>query len=291
MNKKVLSLIVLFAILMTTFCGCGGKSSSAVSQDNATGTNQTEQTLPDPANVHTAISAPAPEPEPTPEPTPSVEVEWQTLTYQWEDNSGYTFEATVRISPWINTKNTDYVTAAWNEVGSGKTLPSDDSKSWGNAPSSDDYYRPVDNATDVYYCIGNVTIKNLTTGWDITASAPVKSNPLWFSACQPETNPAYYKQHPNTFDYLKSSTISKIYYGNGEERNSTWACLTPQYTSNKWGPVPFIFAHFDSKAPANPDGKYISEIADTYFCVNTNNNWIWDKEMSELSTLKLSIME
>lgn len=226
-----------------------------------------------------------------PTPSPCVTVDWQTISYRWEDNSGYKFEATIKISPWINTKNTDYVTAAWNEVGSGKTLPSDDSKSWGNAPSSDDYYRPVDNATDVYYCIGNVTIKNLTTGWDITASAPVKSNPLWFSACQPETNPAYYKQHPNTFDYLKSSTISKIYYGNGEERNSTWACLTPQYTSNKWGPVPFIFAHFDSKAPANPDGKYISEIADTYFCVNTNNNWIWDKEMSELSTLKLSIVE
>ena len=291
MNKKVLSLIVLFAILMTTLCGCDGKSSSAVSQDNATGTNQTEQTLPDPANVHTVISTPTPEPEPTPEPTPSVEVEWQTLTYQWEDNNGYQFEATIKISPWINTKNTDYVTTAWNEVGSGKTLPSDDSKSWGNAPSSDDYYRPVDNATDVYYCIGNVTIKNLTTGWDITASAPVKSNPLWFSACQPETNPAYYKQHPNTFDYLKSSTISKVFYGDGEKRNSTWACLTPQYTSNKWGPVPFVFAHFDSKAPANPDGQYISEITDTYFCVNTNNNWIWDKEMSELSTLKLSIVE
>ena len=226
-----------------------------------------------------------------PTPSPYVTVDWQTISYRWEDNSGYKFEATIKISPWINTKNTDYVTAAWNEVGSGKTLPSDDSKSWGNAPSSDDYYRPVDNATDVYYCIGNVTIKNLTTGWDITASVPVKSNPLWFSACQPETNPAYYKQHPNTFDYLKSSTISKVFYSDGEKRNSTWACLTPQYTSNKWGPVPFVFAHFDSKAPANPDGKYISEITDTYVCVNTNNNWIWDKEMSELSTLKLSIVE
>ena len=289
--KKCISLLIV--ILLVTLCGCNSTPSKPPENVVAAPVPQTTETPPT-----TTEPATTPEPTVTTEPStpvttpakPAVEVEWQTLTYQWEDN-GYQFEATIKISPWINTKNTDYVTAAWNEVGSGKTLPSDDSKSWGNAPSSDDYYRPVDNATDVYYCIGNVTIKNLTTGWDITASAPVKSNPLWFSACQPETNPAYYKQHPNTFDYLKSSTISKVFYGDGEKRNSTWACLTPQYTSNKWGPVPFVFAHFDSKAPANPDGKYISEITDTYFCVNTNNNWIWDKEMSELSTLKLSIVE
>ena len=290
--KKCISLLIV--ILLVTLCGCNSTPSKPPENVVAAPVPQTTETPPT-----TTEPATTPEPTVTTEPStpvttpakPAVEVEWQTLTYQWEDNNGYQFEATIKISPWINTKNTDYVTAAWNEVGSGKTLPSDDSKSWGNAPSSDDYYRPVDNATDVYYCIGNVTIKNLTTGWDITASAPVKSNPLWFSACQPETNPAYYKQHPNTFDYLKSSTISKVFYGDGEKRNSTWACLTPQYTSNKWGPVPFVFAHFDSKAPANPDGKYISEITDTYFCVNTNNNWIWDKEMSELSTLKLSIVE
>ena len=290
--KKCISLLIV--ILLVTLCGCNSTPSKPPENVVAAPVPQTTETPPT-----TTEPATTPEPTVTTEPStpvttpakPAVEVEWQTLTYQWEDNNGYQFEATIKISPWINTKNTDYVTAAWNEVGSGKTLPSDDSKSWGNAPSSDDYYRPVDNATDVYYCIGNVTIKNLTTGWDITASAPVKSNPLWFSACQPETNPAYYKKHPNTFDYLKSSTISKVFYGDGEKRNSTWACLTPQYTSNKWGPVPFVFAHFDSKAPANPDGKYISEITDTYFCVNTNNNWIWDKEMSELSTLKLSIVE
>ena len=290
--KKCISLLIV--ILLVTLCGCNSTPSKPPENVVAAPVPQTTETPPT-----TTEPATTPEPTVTTEPCtpvttpakPAVEVEWQTLTYQWEDNNGYQFEATIKISPWINTKNTDYVTTAWNEVGSGKTLPSDDSKSWGNAPSSDDYYRPVDNATDVYYCIGNVTIKNLTPGWDITASAPVKSNPLWFSACQPETNPAYYKQHPNTFDYLKSSTISKVFYGDGEKRNSTWACLTPQYTSNKWGPVPFVFAHFDSKAPANPDGKYISEITDTYFCVNTNNNWIWDKEMSELSTLKLSIVE
>lgn len=291
MKKKRLISILLLIALVASLSACGKKGGSTAISLPTEQTAPSTPTTPAPSTPAPATATPTETPEPTPEPTPTVKVEWQTLTYQWEDSSGYKFEATIKISPWINTKNTDYVTAAWNEVGSGKTLPSDDSKSWGNAPSSDDYYRPVDNATDVYYCIGNVTIKNLTTGWDITASAPVKSNPLWFSACQPETNPAYYKQHPNTFDYLKSSTISKIYYGNGEERNSTWACLTPQYTSNKWGPVPFIFAHFESKVPAYPDGQYISEITDTYFCVNTGNNWIWNIEMSELTMAKLSVIE
>ena len=172
--KKCISLLIV--ILLVTLCGCNSTPSKPPENVVAAPVPQTTETPPT-----TTEPATTPEPTVTTEPStpvttpakPAVEVEWQTLTYQWEDNNGYQFEATIKISPWINTKNTDYVTTAWNEVGSGKTLPSDDSKSWGNAPSSDDYYRPVDNATDVYYCIGNVTIKNLTTGWDITASAPV----------------------------------------------------------------------------------------------------------------------
>lgn len=260
------------------------------SSDSKGQTAPTTQTAPEPTATTPPSSPVTVTPEPAPNPEPAIEVDWQTATYQWKDDAGYTFEATVKVSPWINTKNEAYATAAWNEVNKGKALPSSDSKSWGNAPSSDDYYRPVENVTDVYYCIGNISIKNLTTGWDITASSPVKSTVLWLSACQPETNPAHYNKHPNTFDYLKSSTIGKVYYSNGEERNSTWAHLAPQYTSNKWGPVPFIFAHFDSKAPAYPDGKYISEITDTYFCIN-NTSFIWDIEMSELTMLKLDVIE
>lgn len=292
MKKKRLISILLLITLVASLSACGKKGGSTAISLPTEQTAPSTPTTPAASTPAPATATPTETPEPTPELTPTVEVEWQTLTYQWEDDSGYKFEATIKISPWINTKNTEYITAAWNEVSNGKALPSDSSKSWGNERSPDDNYHPVDNVTDVYYCIGNVAIKNLTTGWDITSSAPVKSNPLWFSACQPETDPAAVKKHPSLSDnYLKSSTISKIFYSNEEKRNSTWACLTPQYTSNKWGPVPFIFAHFESKVPAYPDGKYISEITDAYFCVNTGNNWIWNIEMSELTTAKLSVIE
>lgn len=288
MKKKILVLFTLFVVLSLALCGCGNQSATATkhetpSEPSVSAPVDTAPTTPAPTVTTPAVT--------TPEPTPKVDVDWQTLTYQWEDSSGYTFEATIKISPWINTKNEDYIGAAWDEVSRGKVLPSSDSKSWGNAPSSDDNYRPVENVTDVYYCIGSITVRNLTTGWDITASSPITSTPLWLSACQPETNPAEYKKHPYTSTWLKSSTISKVFYTDSEKRNSTWAVVDPKYTSNTWGPIAFVFAHFDSKVPAYPDGKYISEITDTYFCINGNNNWIWDKEMSELSTLKLTVVE
>lgn len=298
MKRKVLSLIVL-AILMTTLCGCGcSKSSSATTKQE----NMIATTAPTSA---TTIPTPEPTiatPEPIPEPTPSIEVEWQTLTYQWEDSSGYTFEATVKVSPWINTKDTDYVAAAWDEVSRGKALPASNPDSWGLSHysngtygrSNDEYgsFRPVKNITDIYYCIGSVTIKNLTAGWDITASTPITSDALWLSACQPETDVKEVQQHPSLQDnYTRSSTLSRIFFSNGEKTNPTWARFSPQYTSNKWGPVAFVFAHFDNKTPASPNGEYISEIADTYFCVNGRDFFVWIKEMSELATLKLNIVE
>lgn len=297
MKKKQLISILLLIALLASLSACGKKGGSTTISVPVGQTTPPKQTTPAPPTQAPATATPTPKPtatpEPTPEPAPAVEVEWQTLTYQWEDSSGYTFEATLKVSPWINTKNTEYVTAAWNEVSNGKALPSDSSKSWGNELSGDGNYRVVENVTDVYYCIGNVKIKNLTTGWDITASAPVTSNSLWFSACQPEIDPAA-KESRNKLsneNHERSSTISKIFYSDGETRNSTWACLNPKYTSNNWGPVPFVFSHFESKAPAYPDGKYISEITDAYFYVNTNNNWIWLKEMSELTMAKLSVIE
>lgn len=277
MNKKVLSLIVLFTILMTTFCGCGGKSSSAVSQDNATGTNQTEQTLPDPANVHTVISTPTPEPEPTPEPTPSVEVEWQTLTYQWEDNSGYTFEATVKISPWINTKNTDYVTAAWNEVGNGKTIPDFD-------PNERAYYNGkcgfdgITNLTDMYYCIGELTVKNITPDWSISSDNPIISQDVCLSPVQ--------KADENSTSVRNSRTIAKVTYSNEVKSNYTWAIISPKLTSDNWGPVPFVFAHYDRKTPKYPNGEYSDEMTDTVFCIsNVHYSRIYS------STVKINLIE
>lgn len=236
-----------------------------------------------------------------PTPSPYVTVDWQTISYRWEDNSGYKFEATIKISPWINTKNEEYLKSAWAEVGGRNQLTTANAENWGLTEGSNGYsrgndeycsFRPIKNITDIYYCVGEITIKNLTEGWDITSSSPVTSNPLWISPCQPETQVEEVRRHPSLEDnYTRSETVSKVYFSDGQKANPTWARISPKYTSNQWGPVSFVFAHFDNKTPAAPNGEFISEITDTYFCVNGIDFCIWIKEMAELSTLKLNIVE
>ena len=144
-----------------------------------------------------------------PTPSPYVTVDWQTISYRWEDNSGYKFEATIKISPWINTKNEEYLKSAWVEVGGRNQLTTANAESWGLTESSNGYsrgndeycsFRPIKNITDIYYCVGEITIKNLTEGWDITSSSPVTSNPLWISPCQPETQVEEVRRHPSLED-------------------------------------------------------------------------------------------
>ena len=267
------------------FCGCS---------DNSANTIETNSVIAEEEVVTEEIST-----EPVIE-EPAVDVDWQTLTYQWTDDSGYTFEATVRVSPWINTKNEAYVNAAWDEVGQGNSLPKANASSWGLSESSNGYgryndeygsFRPIQNITDTYYCVGNISVKNLTTGWDITNSSPVTSDTIWLSACQPKPDTKEVQRHPSLQEnYTRSSTVSKVFCGN-KTTNPTWAVINPKYNSNTWGPAAFVFAHFDNKTPANPNGECMSEITDTYFCINSIDYCIWEKEMDELTTAKLSIVE
>lgn len=283
--KKMLVLTAIIAVLSIMFCGCG----SATTVEEPVITEDESVITEDEISTEPVIEEPA------------VDVDWQTLTYQWTDDSGYTFEATVRVSPWINTKNEAYVNAAWDEVGQGNSLPSADTSSWGLERIGDSYdwsndiygyFRSIKNITDFYYCIGEISVKNLTEGWDITNQAPTTSNPLWFSACQPETDTKGVKNNPCLKDNHRiSNTLSRVFFSNSRDTYPTWAVINPEYTSNQWGAVPFIFTHFDNKTPAAPEGEHISEIRDTYFCINSMNNSIWTKEMSELTTTKLSVVE
>lgn len=303
MRKQLVILVSCFILLVALMCGCSKKNAAAEEGTSAkSNTVETKPAVQKPVETKPAVvetTAVETEPETTAE--DPLKVNWQGLEYTWEDKSGYTFRAELIISPWINARNEDCIKYNWGNIAWNHRLelPGPEPENWGLKHSSDGWtrvndnygaFKSIDNITDVYYCMGNISVVNCTTGWDITSS--MTSDILWFSACQPETDVKEVLKHPYLTDnYIKSSTISKVFYDDGATTSPTWASVNPVYTSNSWGPIPFLFVHFDSKTPANPEGERMSEIADTYFCLDGRSPFIWEKEMSEINHIKLDIIE
>lgn len=280
MNKKIFVLFTLFAVLSLALCACVGKSASsgpAMTEQAAPVKQDTAQATPRPSESIPKDTAQVPTSEPTPEPTPKVDVEWQTMAYQYEDSSGYTFEITIKVSPWINTKNEEYVAAAWDEVSRGRSLPyfNPNERAYHNGRYT---FLSVSSLTDMYYCIGEISVKNTTAGWDITQESPISLKEIYISPIQTNEEVAR--------SIKEGHTTGQIVYSDKTSSDYVWLNITPQLKSNNWGPVPFIFAHYDRKTPKCPDGEYISEISGTAFCVSTSSH-----ARSDSMLLKLSIIE
>jgi len=241
--KKILLTVAIIAVLSIMFYGCG--SATTVEEPVIT---EDEEVITEDEEVST---------EPVIE-EPAVDVDWQTLTYQWTDDSGYTFEATVKVSPWINTKNEAYVNAAWDEVGHGNSLPEFDPNE-NYCKDKRNTFLGIKDTTDMYYCLGELSIKNITEGWDITAENPVTT----YFSMSPIQPPLDIKASA----VKEGRTIGKVLFSNDITRYITWSDFNPKFNSNDWGPVPFVFAHYDRKNPNHPNGEYISEIADTDFII------------------------
>ncbi len=289
--KKTIFAILIAGVAILTGCSTNATATKQQPKTMATTTTASYEAVQTSTSVQPIVVENYEDEEAVIEPAaPTINVEWQTLTYQWEDKEGYKFEATIKVSPWINTENSDYLASAWNEVSKGETLPEATPKAWGLTKSGSWFYIPsistgcqlipVDEITDYYYCVGEVKIRNLTEGWDITSSK--RSNRLYIGACQPET-----EKKGKASDYnMMSYTLSKV----GNTVLPTWADVNPLYTSNEWS-APFVFVHFENKTPKMPEGENIAEIQNGYFCIDNYMSSVWKKDMHELSTVQLSIVE
>ena len=208
------------------------------------------------------------------------EVAWQTINYDWMDSEGNDCRATLKVSPWINTKNVDYIDAAWSEVGNDNKLPAPTPEGWGleyvsttggfsswgkrfngyrDDPSSRKShcsFKDLIEITNAYYCVGEISIESLG------------NDPVWISPCQTLTK--------DTCVY--TSTISKV-YGVDERVEPTWAKINPGRNT-----VSFVFVHFD-------DGENTSEMTNTKLCINGSDYFVWTRDVAELTTLKLNIVE
>ena len=223
-------------------------------------------------------------------------VDFHTLTCTWTDNNGYSFQATVKFSDWIDTKNENYLNAAWDEVGHDRDMPKAETGSWVLTTekswdgtcyyrvSGTDYNFEPTKCTDIYYCVGDVSIRNITSGWNITEASPIQSYDLIFSGVSKED----LEEYKSLLDDYRSHSRIKVLYGDDTTKfYSTLGAITPLYKSNKWGPVPFVIAHFENKSPAFPDGEYKAEMTDSVFRVSSS--YLTNKEATV--TFKLGIIE
>ncbi|MBP3804421.1 MAG: hypothetical protein J6I76_11095 [Oribacterium sp.] len=299
--RKQLVILVCFILLVALMCGCSKKN--AVAEEGTSAKSNIVETTP---AVQKTVESQLTVVDTTMDKTmmettaeKKPKIEWQGLNYRWEDASGYVFEATIEMSPWINTKNRAYLDYAWIDAGMGFPLPEDTLDSWGIERGSAGYgrsgnsvygsFKPLNNITDIYYCVGTIGIINRSVDWNF--NTPLTSDSIWFSACQTEVQKVAPGQQIDQMHYYQSHTVSDVLYSNGQVKNSTWAKVNPVYTSKSWGPVPFVFAHFENKTPNCPKGEYRSEMENTYFYINGQSYCIWEKEMSELNYVKLDIIE
>ncbi|MBR7008065.1 MAG: hypothetical protein IKH90_05480 [Ruminococcus sp.] len=115
-------------------------------------------------------------------PKNNVDVGFQTYTYRMKDSQNYEYEITLTLSPWILDTQTEALDSAWAKVGKGKTKPAISNmgaKKYANnvytTQLSDSQGRNrtfYATMTNMYFSVGTVSVKNVTSGWDFSASKP-----------------------------------------------------------------------------------------------------------------------
>ena len=244
MKKKFL-FAFLIIILTLSLIGCGNQQSVTTYDDTPAQeiVNETAQ----------FIQEPTEEPTESPTESPKVNIEWSDLTYGVKDTEGYSYEITYHLSPWILLSNTDTLNAAWNEVGKGNSLPGFDD--WGLEKKGNNYWRQLSSLqlhwtndnfsapmSDMYYCVGTVTITNETDGFDIVQSSPRAVNvPLKLD-------------FEDKYDWAPA--IGRIFFSDKTSDTYLGLYTDAQMKSNKWGSVPVIFMAPENYSPKYPDGQY-----------------------------------
>ena len=197
--KKVLS-VICAVTLIGLLVGCSNSNNSNTSQYIAPTSAYTSQTTQALTEASTSGSETVSTTTAVTDSTNS-DIEWTEFTYSQKDSQGYTFDITIKLSPWILLSNTETVNKAWTEAGKNHSLPSFDE--WGLKNGGNDFYwRPYSHGSarydcgswgftmnDMYYCIGSVKIVNTTENWSFskakshTGSVQMSFGEDWTYAC------------------------------------------------------------------------------------------------------------
>ena len=181
---------------------------------------------------------------------------WTTRTFTTTDTDGYTYQVTYKISPWILLSNTDIINEAWREVGKDNQLPG--FNDWGLTNSGSSYRRDVKHGvnqtrsfwysmTDMYYCMGTVSIKNITNGFSITSDKP-RSIDAALNWTIEVDNPSNY--------FNKATCIGRTFYSSKTEDHASCVVVRPEMKSDYWGPVSFVLMAPENFSPNYPEGEF-----------------------------------
>lgn len=112
----------------------------------------------------------------------------------------------------------------------------------------------------MYYAVGNITIKNITSGFDLSAENQRTGPYMYFysKAFRVEST------NSSALDFYHQPAIMKVFYSQPKTVCSYDSpYLYPNILigrslmeTNSWGPIPFVLAYGESKAPDYPDGYY-----------------------------------
>lgn len=203
--------------------------------------------------------------KPTEKPTeePSFDIDWTEVSFSEKGGEGYTYDVTVKLSPWILLSNHDIVSSAWSEVSNGNPLP--EFKDWKLElydKNHNIYTKKVQNGiyqyyghsmTDMYYCLGEVRINNTTDGWSINENNPHPMNIYLFWECK----------YDDPYGASSASTICRAYYSNGYKE--TGGELSAGISTQNSAVIPIILMAPEKYTPERPDGQYYENIRDGSF--------------------------
>ena len=260
--KKTILLLALMA--MFVLCSCEDNSNLAAGDSlpaSIAGAETTPTAEPTPTIKPTAT----PKPTPKPTATPAPEVHWTKVVYSLKDKDGYTYDVELKLSPWILTTDSELLNAAWNEVGKGESLPTFDDwgfeqlgSEYGNKMTfyGTDYWQVYGwNISDLYYSVGTITIKNTTSGFDITSDNPRDVRFAW------------------GYDYLSPTVAGRVITSNEEITRMGGISLSAYMERNNWGPAPLILITPEYFSPKTPDGM-TEKILSEDFSLDYNGSWL-----------------
>lgn len=163
---------------------------------------------------------------------------------------------------------------AWNKVGQQNDLPS--FEDWGLNQSNDGYFRnnvpclhrggdekgnfgPFD-MTDMYYCLGIVTIKNCTEGWDITNRNSRKVNTVLSWSLDNNTK-------------YKWNSIGRVFHQDTSHDELDGIYVSCQLHSNSIS-IPFVIMAPEIYSPDYPRGKYYEKMLNGKFYASATGQQI-----------------
>lgn len=197
---------------------------------------------------------------------PSATLEWVYKSCEREDGNGYKYEISFKVSPWIMESNTEIANSYWNEISKGKVLPAYDD--WGFRSFGGSYIREglinggfdskiITSMTDMYYCMGTITVKNVTDGWNITSDNPRSPFSLGIGLGLFRYDDIGRESYDTAW---RAFSAGRVFYTDEEKYYADSALARPKMTSNTWGPVPFILMAPENIVPAYPEGEYKDSI-------------------------------